>query len=210
MEILVVMIVIVLIVGTLLVFSFIYSECRKNRPVSYSDMPKSPRLLQARAAVYARLRSDGPPTEYRDHEIKPGEYIESEFFCDLAGARYNNISSQVGGYFGYAVSEPDNPFDRNAVGIYRSDFKLVGHIPRVELRDYSRFSKGEPLPCVFFIKEGDVCLFGKVKVTNDYGEDARNQLSRFADWIERTFGPRYAVRFPDLHEQVSGGDDIVP
>lgn len=119
------------------------------------------------------------------------EYTDNEYYTRIAGVRYHCKFRDVGGFLGYAVPDPDNPHDRDAVAILRADDnKLLGFIPAVGLRDYKRWSRGRALPCVGYIREGQM-LFGKVKVIDDDPEGTLEAIVAFVTWMLRTFGVSY-------------------
>lgn len=66
-----------------------------------------------------------------------------------------------GVFTGCIKTEPNNPYDINAIGFYKTDGKLLGFVQK-ELQDYvNKFSKGKELDCViaitpFISKDGKV------------------------------------------------------
>jgi len=119
------------------------------------------------------------------------EYTDNEYYTRIAGVRHHCKFRDVGGFLGYAVPDPDNPHDRDAVAILRADDnKLLGFIPAVGLRDYKKWSRGRALPCVGYIREGQM-LFGKVKVIDDDPEGTLEAIVAFVTWMLRTFGVSY-------------------
>ena len=84
-----------------------------------------------------------------------------DYFCKIAGVQYRNDARDIGGFLGYVCSEPTNPHDKNAIAVYRNDGKLIGYIPKDEIKDFREWSAKDNLPCVGFIKDGDyVGLYG--------------------------------------------------
>lgn len=67
-----------------------------------------------------------------------------------------------GVFTGSIKPEPNNPYDSNAIGFYKSDGQLLGYVQK-ELQDYvKQFCKGKELDCViaitpFISKEGKIC-----------------------------------------------------
>ena len=66
-----------------------------------------------------------------------------------------------GVFTGCIKTEPNNPYDTNAIGFYKTDGQLLGFVQK-ELQDYvNKFSKGKELDCViaitpFISKDGKV------------------------------------------------------
>lgn len=115
-----------------------------------------------------------------------------DYFCSIAGVQYRNTIQDVGGFLGYICSEPNNPHDKNAIAIYRNDDKLVGYIPKDEIKDFREWSAKENLPCVGFIKDGDdTPLYGKVKIIDTDKDETELEVVKFVKWLVSNFGVKF-------------------
>ena len=89
----------------------------------------------------------------------------AEIDTRIAGASHYCKDNDIGGFLGYVETEPDNPYDKNAIAIYRNDGKKLGHIPREDITKVKRAMSGENLPCIGFILDGDVVdYWGRVTI----------------------------------------------
>ena len=114
------------------------------------------------------------------------------YFCKIAGVQYRNTMQDIGGFLGYVCSEPNNPHDKNAIAIYRNDDKLVGYIPKDEIKDFREWSAKENLPCVGFIKDGDeVPLYGKVKIIDSDKDETELEVIKFVKWLVSNLGVKF-------------------
>lgn len=115
-----------------------------------------------------------------------------DYFCKIAGVQYRNDVQDIGGFLGYIRSEPDNPHDKNAIAIYRNDNKLVGYIPKDEIKNFREWSAKENLPCIGFIKDGDeVPLYGKVKIIDSDKDETELEIVKFVKWLVSNFGVKF-------------------
>lgn len=114
------------------------------------------------------------------------------YLCKIAGVQYRNDAQDIGGFLGYVCSEPNNPHDKNAIAVYRSDGKLIGYIPKDEAKDFREWSTKENLPCIGFIKEGDeVPLYGKVRVIDADADETELEIVKFVKWLVSNFGVKF-------------------
>lgn len=115
-----------------------------------------------------------------------------DYLCKIAGVQYRNDAQDIGGFLGYVCSEPNNPHDKNAIAIYRNDGKLIGYIPKDEIKDFREWSAKDNLPCVGFIKDGDeVALYGKVKVLDTDADETELEIVKFVKWLVSNFGVKF-------------------
>ena len=127
-----------------------------------------------------------------DDDFEDDEEDELSYYTRIAGAQYNTSYADVGGFLGYVRSEPDNKHDPNAIGIYRNDHKLMGHIAKVELEDFRAWSGKENLPCVGYITRGtQVERYGKVKIIDTHKSLSIVEMVRFVAWMVNKFGVDY-------------------
>lgn len=117
---------------------------------------------------------------------------DGTYYTKIAGAQHHSSTQDIGGFLGYVCSEPNNPYDKNAVAIYRNDNKLLGYIAKDEIESFREWSEKENLPCIGFIKTGnEVPLFGKVKII-DTDEDEMNLIIvRYVRWMVSNFGAKF-------------------
>lgn len=115
-----------------------------------------------------------------------------DYLCKIAGVQYRNNAQDIGGFLGYVCFEPTNPYDKNAVAIYRNDGKHVGYIPKDETKDFREWSGKDNLPCVGYIKAGDeVALYGKVKVIDTDADETELEVIKFVKWLVSNFGVKF-------------------
>lgn len=127
-----------------------------------------------------------------DDDFEDDEDDELSYYTRIAGVKYNTSYADVGGFLGYVRSEPDNKHDPNAIGIYRNDHKLIGHIAKVELEDFRAWSGKENLPCVGYITRGtQVERYGKVKIIDTHKSLSIVEMVRFVAWMVNKFGVDY-------------------
>lgn len=117
---------------------------------------------------------------------------DGTFYTRIAGVEYRNDAQDIGGFLGYVCFEPTNPYDKNAVAIYRNDGKHVGYIPKDETKDFREWSGKDNLPCVGFIKDGDeVELYGKAKIIDTDKDEMELIVAKFVKWLVSNFGVKF-------------------
>lgn len=116
---------------------------------------------------------------------------ETEYFCSIAGVSHHNNEDNIGGFIGYCMADPNNRYDKNAIGIYESGGRLVGYIPKDEQKDFRVWSKRNPLPCIGFIEVFDDRLRGKVKVIDACPELTELHVFKFVRWLILNHGKRF-------------------
>lgn len=117
---------------------------------------------------------------------------DGTYYTKIAGVQHRNGKKDIGGFLGYVCSEPNNPYDKNAIAVYRNDNKLLGYISKDEVTDYRKWSAKENLPCVGFIKAGDdVPLFGKVKIIDTDKDETDLIVAQYVKWIVSNFGTKF-------------------
>lgn len=143
-----------------------------------------------------------------DDEDEDGDEDEEEDICyvtRIAGVTFHNDESNIGGFLGYVRSDASNEHDPNAIGIYGSDNRLIGYIPKDEQEDYRMWSHKENLLCVGFINEGDeVDLYGKVKIVDADKNTTALELVKYAAWMISTFG----VKFVPAGLKIKGASNL--
>jgi hypothetical protein len=139
-----------------------------------------------------KAQSEDNGDEDDDDDFEDDEEDELSYYTRIAGAKYNTSYADVGGFLGYVRSEPDNKHDPNAIGIYRNDHKLMGHIAKAELEDFRAWSGKENLPCVGYITRGtQVERYGKVKIIDTHKSLSIVEMVRFVAWMVNKFGVDY-------------------
>lgn len=97
------------------------------------------------------------PRKSRKHKI--------DYETRIAGAHHHCDDSDIGGFVGYIRPDVNNRHDRNAIGIYNNDGKLLGYIPKEEIADVLRWATQLQLPCIGYILSGDkVDYWGRVTI----------------------------------------------
>lgn len=149
-------------------------------------------IIAVVVALYFVVKSAKKKTPKKEMEISVKVSTSPDYFCKIAGVQYRNDVQDIGGFLGYVCSEPTNPHDKNAIAIYRNDGKLIGYIPKDEIKDFREWSAKDNLPCVGFIKDGDdVELYGKVKVLDTDADETELEVVKFVKWLVSNFGVKF-------------------
>lgn len=149
-------------------------------------------IIAVVAALYFVVKSAQKKTPKKEMKISVKVSTSPDYFCKIAGVQYRNDVQDIGGFLGYVCSEPTNPHDKNAIAIYRNDGKLIGYIPKDEIKDFREWSAKDNLPCVGFIKDGDdVELYGKVKVLDTDADETELEIVKFVKWLVSNFGVKF-------------------
>ena len=143
-------------------------------------------------ALYFVVKSAQKKTPKKEMKISVKVSTSPDYFCKISGVQYRNDVRDIGGFLGYVCPEPTNPHDKNAIAIYRNDGKLIGYIPKDEIKDFREWSAKDNLPCVGFIKDGDdVELYGKVKVLDTDADETELETVKFVKWLVSNFGVKF-------------------
>lgn len=149
-------------------------------------------IIAVVVALYFVVKSAQKKTPKKEMKISVKVSTSPDYFCKIAGVQYRNDVQDIGGFLGYVCSEPANPHDKNAIAIYRNDGKLIGYIPKDEIKDFREWSAKDNLPCVGFIKDGDdVELYGKVKVLDTDADETELEIVKFVKWLVSNFGVKF-------------------
>lgn len=149
-------------------------------------------IIAVVVALYFVVKSAQKKTPKKEMKISVKVSTSPDYFCKIAGVQYRNDVQDIGGFLGYVCSEPTNPHDKNAIAIYRNDGKLIGYIPKDEIKDFREWSAKDNLPCVGFIKDGDdVELYGKVKVLDTDADETELEIVKFVKWLVSNFGVKF-------------------
>lgn len=148
-------------------------------------------LIVAKIRKLLKKKEPEKPKAAKEIHIKVNVSTDP-YFCKIAGVQYRNDVRDIGGFLGYVCSELTNKYDKNAIGIYRNDDKLLGYIPKDEIADFRKWSEKENLPCIGFIKDGDeVTLHGKVKVIDGDKDETELEIVKFVKWLISKFGVKF-------------------
>ena len=149
-------------------------------------------IIAGVVALYFVVKSAQKKAPKKEMKISVKVSTSPDYFCEIAGVQYRNDVQDIGGFLGYVCSEPTNPHDKNAIAIYRNDGKLIGYIPKDEIKDFREWSAKDNLPCVGFIKDGDdVELYGKVKVLDTDADETELEIVKFVKWLVSNFGVKF-------------------
>lgn len=149
-------------------------------------------IIAVVVALYFVVKSAQKKTPKKEMKISVKVSTSPDYFCKIAGVQYRNDVQDIGGFLGYVCSELTNPHDKNAIAIYRNDGKLIGYIPKDEIKDFREWSAKDNLPCVGFIKDGgDLGLYGKVKVLDTDADETEFEIVKFVKWLVSNFGVKF-------------------
>ena len=152
---------------------------------------------------------------------KQGSIDKDTLRIKVSGINYHTKpnTSYWGVFTGSIRLEPNNPYDSNAIGFYKSDGQLLGYVQK-DLQDYvDKFTKGRELDCVivitpFFSKEGKIRnqAYATIlkffeddieyatetinRVTEDVGNDALIEMTHFENELS-------------LHGNLQSNDDVI-
>ena len=102
-------------------------------------------------------------THWLPKDEKQGSIEKDTLRVKISGINFHSKpeAKSWGVFTGIVKLEPNNPYDPNAIGFYKTDGQLLGYVQK-ELQDYvNKFSKGKELDCViaitpFISKDGKV------------------------------------------------------
>lgn len=126
---------------------------------------------------------------------EPEDFINGSFNTYIAGINHHCNQSDIGGFIGVVAPEPNNPYDKNAVAIYRNDSnpKLLGYIGKNDLSEYREWCKGKPFTCVGYIMAGDDApVYGRIKVIKPYNENfVKDETDDYIRWMIKKYGKEF-------------------
>ena len=141
------------------------------------------------------------PTSNQQIEIavetvdEPEDFINGSFNTYIAGINHHCDQSDIGGFIGVVSPDPNNPYDKNAVAIYRNDAnpKLLGYIGKSDLTEYRKWCNCKSFTCVGYIIPGDnspVC--GRIKIIKPYNENfVKNETDNYIKWMIEKYGKKF-------------------
>jgi hypothetical protein len=123
------------------------------------------------------------------------DFVDGSFNTYIAGVNHHCDYSDIGGFVGVVAPEPNNPYDKNAIAIYRNDSnpKLLGYISKSELAEYRQWCDNKPFTCVGYIIPGDESpVYGKIKVIKPYNEDfVKSETDSYVRWMIKKYGSNF-------------------
>ena len=122
---------------------------------------------------------------------KQGSLDKDTLRIKVSGINYHTKpdTSYWGVFTGSIRLEPNNPYDSNAIGFYKSDGQLLGYVQK-ELQDYvNQFTKGRELDCIisvapFVPKDKKVCNQAYATILKFFEDDieyATEMLNRVTE-----------------------------
>lgn len=139
---------------------------------------------------------------------EPEDFIDGSFNTYIAGIKHHCDQSDIGGFIGVVAPEPSNPYDKNAVAIYRnnSNPKLLGYIGKSDLSEYREWCQGKPFTCVGYIMAGDDApVYGRIKVIKPYNENfVKNETDDYVRWMIKKYGKEFLPKgyIPNEDQQI--------
>lgn len=149
-----------------------------------------------KAAVKVNPNTDTASQQQKTKEIvvqtldEEPDFIDGDFKTYIAGAYHHVSKDDIGAFIGVVSPDPENPYDKNAIAIYRNDAKLIGYIGKDEQGDYLEWSKGKPFTCVGYINQGDTGkIYGRVKILKPYSNEfVEEETKSYLNWALNKFG----------------------
>lgn len=143
-----------------------------------------------------------PDIKFRGVEVENFSMYMVGFSTYIAGINFRCNARDAGGFLGYAVPEPDNEYDTNAVAIYRNDGKLLGYIPKKDNREFKEWSDSCTVPCVGYILSEDGTMKGRVKALLPENENAVNKaVAYYVRWLVQERGRRFIPKGFNLKDR---------
>ena len=126
-----------------------------------------------------------------DEQKQKDDYSDYFFNTYIAGASHHCTNKDVGVFAGFAVPDPDNEYDKDAVAIINNDGKLLGYIAKKELGDFRVWSNNKAVPCVGHIalaQEEEGSLHTNVKCMRPYSlEFVQEEVKKYVDWYKEKY-----------------------
>lgn len=130
-----------------------------------------------------------PPINYPEDGTGDRTLMGTEYTCKIAGITHHASSYDIGGFVGVVCSDPTNPYDGSAVGIYSETGKLLGYIPKNELKEFREWTSRDPLPCIGYIREGNKAdIYGNIKIIDGDRNITEIHMIKYAIWMIENFG----------------------
>lgn len=153
-----------------------------------------------------------PPTSVKPKVPKPqikilnrdGDSYEDEYHTYIAGVNHHASKYDIGGFCGWITNDFTNDYNPKAMGIYNSFGKLLGYIPEKELKDYLRWCRNEPTPCVGFIFIEDGMLCGRVKTLLPCNKDfMETEFTKYLQWVRDNYGSSFIPKTMTIEFQTN-------
>lgn len=116
-------------------------------------------------------------------------------------------ASTWGVFTGVIKPEPNNPYDSNAIGFYKSDGQLLGYVQK-ELQDYvNQFTQGRVLDCViaitpFISKDNVVCNQAYATILKFFEDDVE-YATKMINSITEDVGHETLIEITHFEKELS-------
>lgn len=122
-----------------------------------------------------------------DEQYSKDEYQDRFYSTYIAGTSHHCTIIECNAFVGFAVPEPNNKYDKNAVAILNNKGKLLGYIAKKELKDFREWSNCKTVPCVGYIsKEDDGSFHSNLKCIKPYSMDfIKEEITRYLEWYNK-------------------------
>lgn len=130
--------------------------------------------------------------ERKTQEIYENLPIVPRYTTDVTNPTFRSIIAGIGhhypytgGFAGYIIPEPNNPYDENAMAIYILD-KKIGYIPKRDNIHYKDWCNNQPMPCVgcIYYKDGKyIGVLRAIRYSNI--ENLTKIVNDFFEWFRQ-------------------------
>ena len=118
-----------------------------------------------------------------EERFKQDPESERTYSTIVAGLKFHVPAGSSGAFFGLAVPDPDNKYDKNAVMIVTTDGQMIGYIPKDDLKVFRKWSEGNPIPCVGYYEPDGESFHSNMKCIRPYTEEFINEeKDRYMEW----------------------------
>lgn len=126
---------------------------------------------------------------------REGWRYEDEWYTYVAGVAHYVTKFDEGGFAGWVENDSDNTYDRQAMGVYNHNGRLLGYIPADELKEYRKWCDAKPCPCVGYIRVENGKLRGRVKVLLPCNKEfLETEFTNYMKWVEENIGSKYVPK----------------
>lgn len=107
----------------------------------------------------------------------------------IAGPHHHANRSDIGGFVGYIVPEPENPHDSLAIAIHNKKYKKLGYVPARHLDWFGEWSERRNLPCAGILYMAEGRLVGHVMDVYPCSQEFVDKMIRkYFENIRKKFG----------------------
>lgn len=140
---------------------------------------------------------------------KQGSIEKDSLRIKVSGINFHTEpeASSWGVFTGVIKPEPNNPYDSNAIGFYKSDGQLLGYVQK-ELQDFvNQFTKGGELDCViaitpFISKDGKVCNQAYATILKFFEDDVE-YATEMINGITENMGNDAFIEITHIENEIS-------